>query len=73
MWLEVGRTNNHPAVAASYFIDCVQNAGGSARVIRGDMGTENVRVAVIQRYLRQEARDSWSREKRSVANLRIEA
>lgn len=25
MWLEVGRTNNHPGVVASYFLDCVQS------------------------------------------------
>ena len=51
MWLEVGRTNNHPGVVASYFINC------------GDMGTENVRIAAIQRYLRHEEGDSWSGEK----------
>ncbi|XP_073254905.1 uncharacterized protein [Porites lutea] len=78
MWLEVGRTNNHPGVVASYFINCVQNVGGTASVIRGDMGTENVRIAAIQRYLRHELGDSWSGEKsflygRSVANQRIEA
>jgi len=78
MWLEVGRTNNHPGVIASYFLDCVQNVGGTASVIRADMGTENVRIAAIQRYLRHEARDSWSGEKsflygRSVSNQRIEA
>lgn len=51
MWLEVGHTYNHPGVVASYFIDCVQNVGGTACVIRGDMGTENMRIAAIQRYL----------------------
>ena len=78
MWLEVGCTNNHPGIVASYFINCVQNVGGTASVIRGDMGTENVIIAAIQRYLRHEDGDSWSGEKsflygRSVANQRIEA
>ena len=78
MWLKVGRTNNHPGVVARYFIDCAENVGGTACVIRGDMGTENVRIAAIQRYLRDDAGDSWSGEKsflygRSVANQRIEA
>lgn len=36
---------------------------GSASVIRGDMGTENTRIASIQRFLRREAGDSWSGEK----------
>ncbi|XP_068737084.1 uncharacterized protein [Montipora capricornis] len=78
MWLEVGRTNNHPGIVARYFLDCVQNVGGTARVIRGDFGTENVRIAAIQRYLRHDADDSMSGEKsflygRSVSNQRIEA
>ncbi|XP_066019552.1 uncharacterized protein [Pocillopora verrucosa] len=71
-------TNNHPGVVASYFINCVQNFGGTASVIRGDMGTESVRITAIQRYLRHEGGDSWSGEKsflygRSVVNQRIEA
>ncbi|XP_032219840.1 uncharacterized protein LOC116603023 [Nematostella vectensis] len=78
MWLEVGRTNNHPGVVASYFLDCVESVGGTARIVRGDMGTENGRVAAIQRFLQDEAEDSWSGEKsflygRSVSNQRIEA
>ena len=35
MWLEVGHTNNHPGVIANYFLNCVQQVGGTARVIRG--------------------------------------
>ena len=53
MWLEIGRTNNHPGVVASYFNNCVEHVGGTASVIRGDMGTENVGIAAIQRYLRR--------------------
>ena len=45
-WLVVGRMNNHPSVVANYFIDCVHNVGCTC-VIRGDMGTENVRIAAI--------------------------
>ena len=54
MWLEVGHTNNYPGVVASYFINCVQHVGGTASVIRGDMGTENVKIAAVQRYLRHD-------------------
>ena len=52
MWLKVGRTNNHPGVVARYFIDCAENVGGTACVICGDMGTENIRIPAIQHYLR---------------------
>ncbi|EDO37933.1 predicted protein [Nematostella vectensis] len=64
MWLEVGRTNNHSGVVASYFLDCVESVRGTARIVRRDMGTENGRVAAIQRFLRDEAEDSWSGEKK---------
>ena len=40
MWLEVGCTNNHPGVVASYYFitgNCVQNVRGTTSVIRGDM------------------------------------
>ena len=63
MWLQVGRTNNHPGVIANYFLDCVESCRGTALIIRADMGTENVRIAAIQRYLRNEANDRWSGEK----------
>ena len=78
MWLEVGHTNNHPGVIANYFLNCIQQVGGTARVIRDDMGTENCRIAAIQRYLRIDSEDSWAGEKsflygKSVSNQRIEA
>ncbi len=78
MWLEVGRTNNHPGVIANYFLNCVQLVGGTASVIRGDMGTENCRVAAIQRIFRHDSGDSWAGVKsflygKSVSNQRIEA
>ena len=78
MWLQVGRTNNHPGVIAGYFLDCVEKIEGTASVIRADMGTENCRISAIQLYLRHEGRDSMAGEKsflygRSVSNQRIEA
>lgn len=78
MWLEVERTNNHPGVIANYFLNCVQKIGGTASVLRGDMGTENRGTAAIQRYLRHNGGDRWAGEKsflygKSVSNQRIEA
>ena len=52
MWLEVGRTNNHPGVIANYFLNCVQRIGGTARVIRGDMyGAPEVPLNTVFIYL----------------------
>ncbi|KAJ7382244.1 hypothetical protein OS493_036278 [Desmophyllum pertusum] len=77
MWLEVGRTNNHPGVVASYFIDCAK-CWGHRLCNSWRHGTENVRIAAIQRYLRHEAGDSWSGRKAfftedQLLNQRIEA
>ena len=78
LWLEVGISNNEPAFIAKYFVDCVKAAGGTARIVRADLGTENTYVAGIQRFLRNDSCDSYSKDKnfmygRSVSNQRIEA
>ena len=41
LWLEVGIANNEPAFIAKYFVDCVKAAGGTARIVRADLGTEH--------------------------------
>ena len=41
LWLEVGPSNNDPAIIASYFLKYVITHGLTARVIRADLGTEN--------------------------------
>lgn len=68
----VGISNNEPAFEANYFVGC------TARIVRPDLGTENTFVAGIQRFLRNNSRDSFSKDKsfmygRSVSNQRIEA
>ena len=78
MWLEVGTTNNDPRVIAKYFIDCVRQVQGTASIVRADRGTENVKVAGIQRFLRRNDTDSFSGNSsfmygKSVSNQRIEA
>ena len=35
MWLEVGPSNNNPGIIAQYYIDCMQQMGGTARIIVG--------------------------------------
>ena len=78
MWLEVGPSNNDPSVIAQYFVDTIRQIGGTAKIIRGDGGTENVYVAAVQRFFRRDGDDSWAGDKsflygKSVANQRIEA
>ena len=78
LWLEVGPSNNDPAVIASYYLKYVQTHGITACVIRADMGTENVSVAAIQRFFRRGDGDGFAGQKsflygKSVSNQRIEA
>ena len=78
LWLDVGPTNNDPSVICQYFVDCVRQLGGTARVIRADLGTENGDVAAVQRFFRRKAQDDWAGMNsfmygKSVSNQRIEA
>lgn len=71
MWLDVGPSNNDPRIIAQYYTECVQQIGGTARVIRGDCGTENVNVAALQRFFNNDEQ-SFVYGK-SCYNQRIEA
>ncbi len=71
MWLEVGPSNNNPCIIARYYIDCVQQMGGTARIIRADCGTENVHVAGLQRFFHND--DKSFLYGKSCSNQQIEA
>ena len=71
MWLDVGPSNNDYRIIAQYYTECVQQIGGTARVIRGDCGTENVHVAALQRFFNNDEQ-SFVYGK-SCYNQRIEA
>ena len=63
---------------AQYYLDYVRDINGAPRIVRGDRGTENVHIEVIQRFFRRSADDDFSAEKsfmygRSTANQHIEA
>ena len=78
LWLEVGSANNGPSVIAQYYIDWIRQIGGTTKVIRADRGTENVNVAILQRFFRREGEDSRAGDDsfiygKSVSNQRIEA
>ena len=53
MWLEVGSTNNDSRVVAKYILNCIRQIGVTATILRADYGTENVKVAGIQRFFRR--------------------
>ena len=74
----MGISNNEPAFIEKYFVGCVKAVEGTARIVRADLGTENTNVAGIQRFFRNNSRDSFSKDKsfmygRSVSSQGIEA
>ena len=78
LWLEVSCSNNDPTIIVKYYVDYVRQVSGTARVVRGDKGTENTHVATIQRYLRALQDDSFSGDNsfiygKSTSNQRIES
>ena len=60
MWLEVASTNNDPRFVAKYFLDTIRQIKGAPSIVRADYGTENVKVAGIQRFLRRDGTDSFA-------------
>ena len=78
VWLEVASSNNDPRIIAQYFLDYVRQLGGTARIVRGDRGTENGNLAAIQHFFRRSMNDDFSGDKsfmfgKSTSNQRIEA
>ena len=76
--LEVGLSKNDPGIVQKYFMDCVKQVGGAPRTVRADNGTEKTYVAGFQRFLRNNSRDSFAKEKsfkygRSASNQGIES
>ncbi|KAL3855944.1 hypothetical protein ACJMK2_015141 [Sinanodonta woodiana] len=51
IWLRAGRSNSDPKVIAKYCLDAVEEYGGCPTFMRGYMGTVNVRVAAMQKFL----------------------
>jgi len=64
VWLHAYSTNSNPKIIAGYFIAEVEKRMGTAARIRADLGTENVTMAEMQRFLR------WSTD-RHVSNCYI--
>ena len=78
LWPEVASSNNDPKVVGQYYLDDVRLVGATARIIRGDRGTEKGNIAAAQRFFRRSSSDEFSGEKcfmygKSTSNQRIEA
>ncbi|XP_055073955.2 uncharacterized protein [Misgurnus anguillicaudatus] len=78
LWLNAYCTSSDPKVIGGYFLETVRTFGGSPRMLRADMGTENSVIRDVQRYLRRGDADPLAGERsfiygKSTANQRIES
>lgn len=77
LWLELARSNNKPEFPATFYLECIKETRGCPLLIRTDCGTENVIMASMQCFFRQNGNDLFAGEKAhkygsSPANQRIE-
>lgn len=77
IWLKLGSTNSDPSVVAGYYIEELLNLGGFPSTVRGDRGTENVKVELLQELLKNEFNSNSNRDAfiwgSSQRNQRIES
>lgn len=78
MWCKAAYTSSDPHVIGGYFIEAVDQAGGCPRIVRTDLGTENVVIRDIQTFLRRHDTDNRSGDQSYIAgtsktNQRIES
>jgi len=52
--MQANITNSKPEVVATYFIGAVSEQGGCPKIMRSDLGTENVHVNRFQCFLRED-------------------
>lgn len=74
----VATTNNYSRLVAKYFLDTITQVGGAPSIVHADGGMENVNVAGIQRFLRQDLTDFFAGANsfmygKPVSNQRIDA
>lgn len=77
LWLNCYTTSSDPRVIGGYYLEAVSQVQGCPTLLRGDRGTENVRVRQFQRFLRRDGMDNRAGdasyiEGPSTANQRIE-
>ncbi|XP_049322555.1 uncharacterized protein LOC125806138 [Astyanax mexicanus] len=78
IWLKASYTNSNSKVIGGFFVEAIERFGGCPRLVRADMGTENVTIKDIQMYLRRNNEDDRAGNASyitgtSTANQRIES
>ncbi|KAF3834382.1 hypothetical protein F7725_025586 [Dissostichus mawsoni] len=78
IWLKAAYTSSDPHVIGGYFVEAVEQTGGCPRIIRTNLGSENVVVRDIQTFLRRHDNDNRSGDRSYIAgtstsNQRIES
>lgn len=77
IWMNAFTTSSDPKIIGGYYINAVESLGGCPRIVRGDRGTENIRVGEFQRFLRRNIHDGSAIdsyiEGASTSNQRIES
>lgn len=76
IWMNAFTTSSDPKIIGGYYMEAVERLGGCPRIVRGDRGTENIKVRDFQRFLRRNIHDGsvieCYIEGSSTANQRIE-
>ncbi|KAE8284603.1 hypothetical protein D5F01_LYC17938 [Larimichthys crocea] len=57
IWMKAFTTSSDPKIIGGYYMEAVQRFSGCPRIVRGDRGTENVKVRDFQRFLRRNIHD----------------
>ncbi|XP_055045258.2 uncharacterized protein [Misgurnus anguillicaudatus] len=77
IWMQANSSNSNPKVIAAYFMNAVTGPGGCPKIIRSDLGTENVHVNRLQHLFREDetgvVHGPCVFQGRSTANQRIES
>lgn len=55
----MAHSKNNPRMISTFYLSCVKELIGVPRILRGDRGTENENVAVLQHFFRRTCRDAW--------------
>jgi hypothetical protein len=75
--MQANSSNSNPKVIAAYFVNAVTELGGCPKIIRSDLGTENVHVNRLQHFFREDetgvVHGPCVFQGRSTANQRIES
>ena len=73
MWLNVYKSNNDPEIIGGYYFEPLARQGAAPHMIRGGLGTENVKIRDMQRFLHRDNHHTSYIDGSSAANQRIES